>query len=121
MSTVIAGITAHEKLVNQVRILALGLDLIGEVTNLLEERTGFRMSLEMALTEDVQWVYEQLAKRIHPEQFVYHGEASYDRIRNSTPEMLRAVIMIADAVDSEYFHFAAATCRAELDHRGIPE
>jgi len=35
MSTVELGITAHDKLVRQVRILALGLDLIGEVANLM--------------------------------------------------------------------------------------
>jgi len=121
MSTVMDGITAHDKLVRQVRILALGLDLMGEVACLMEERTGYRTSLEMALNEDVQWVYEQLAKRIHPEQFVYHGEASFDRIRRATAEMLRAVIMIADAADSEYFHRAAHTCREELERRGISE
>jgi hypothetical protein len=121
MSTVEAALTAHDKLVRQVRILALGLDLMGEIANLMEEHTGYRTSLEMALTEDVQWVYEQLAKRIHPEQFIYHGEASFDRIRNATPEMLRAVIMIAEAWGDKFRTRAALTCRRELERRGISE
>jgi len=121
MSTVELGITAHDKLVRQVRILALGLDLIGEVANLMEEHTGFRTCLEMAQTEDVQWVYNELAALVHPEQFIYEGEASFDRIRRATPERLRAVLMIADASEDPYYQRAAFTCREELERRGISE
>jgi len=121
MSTVVAGITAHEKLVRQVRILALGLDLIGEPAILLEERTGYRTCLEMAQTEDVQWVYNTLAALVHPQQFIYEGEASFDRIRRATPERLRAVIMIADASEDPYYQRAAFACREELERRGVSE
>lgn len=134
MSTVVNLTDAHFHLVNQVRILALGLDLIGEPAILLEERTGYRSSLEMAQTEDVQWVYEQLAKRINLESFIYHGEASYDFIRRARPELLRAALMLAEQqmlnhadeplrTDCVYLRarLAAVSCVEELERRGVSE
>jgi hypothetical protein len=125
---------AHFHLVKQVRVLALGLDLIGEPSILLEERTGYRTCLEMAQTEDVAWVYEQLAKRINLERFIYQGEASYDFIRRAKPELLRAALMLAEATmehhadgplktDCAYLRarLAATACVDELERRGISE
>ena len=64
---------------------------------------------------------EQLAKQIHPEQFVYEGEASYDRIRRATVAMLRAVVMLTDHSPDPYYQRAWITCLGELERRGVSE
>lgn len=115
MSTVMQRITAHEAVVRRVRALALALDLIGEVQQMLFDHAGYKTPLEMANTEDVRFVCEELEAKIHPHEYVYQGEASFDRIRNAKVSMLQAVILVAPE------SLGARQCREELERRGIAE
>lgn len=124
----------RDDLVRRIRILALGLDLVGEVSQMLLEHTGIRGPMEMHETDDLRWMYTELAKAIYPERYEIHGEASFDLIRRATPDMLRAVAMLSDQTmhehkdeprktDCTWLHanLVSRICRDELERRGIPE
>lgn len=122
LSTSERGVIEFELLERRIRFMVRALD-VRDLEDITERITGYRCPLFLVpSTDDLQKIYAELRKRVRVGDFVASGEASFDRIRRASDDMLRLVALIADMEDNQpYEHMAAYFCREELERRGVIE
>lgn len=126
-STSELGIFELETLERRIRFMARALPETSvlpavDLADIIQEVTGYRCQLcAIPNTDDMQAIYDRVRAQFHVNEYVVTGEASFDRVRRASDDMLRVIAWLSDLEQKPYENLAAHSCRFELERRGVAE